>query len=488
MSTTEKDTVRFFLNSAKRRACLLLVAVGFAGIAGVSIESNPAHGAESYPITLSTCGNGVIDSPELCDDGNSVDDDGCDQDCRPSGIVALSLGDGSSCAATKAGNTKCWGRNDVGQLGRGDDVQIGDDEVPSTAAFIDLGGHAQQIQTNGEQTFALMDDGRVRAWGANDDGRLGLMHEAWIGDDETPASASFPVDVELGAPAMQLAVGEGFACARLDDGAVRCWGANYAGQLGYGHTDRIGDDEAPVDVDEVQLGLAAASVVAGARHACALLVDGTVYCWGSGEFGQLGYGSTQDIGDDEPPASQGAVDVGGSVSQLVAGAFHTCAVLESGGVRCWGSGSLGQLGYGSTDDIGDDETPASVGDVPLGDAALQLAAGSRHTCAVLPGGRLRCWGDGRDGQLGYGDTRIIGDDETLDMVDDVELGDEWVTSVFSGPLASSTCVQLEYGPMRCWGANDDGELGYGDTMSRGGSVQTRPPHLSTLVVVDDSDD
>jgi len=488
MSTTNKDTARSFFTSAKRAGWLLSAAVGLAGIAGISIEPNPAYGADWSPNTISTCGNGVIDSLELCDDGNLIDDDGCDWDCRPSGIAAMSLGDGSSCAVTNAGNTKCWGRNDVGQLGRGDDIQIGDDEVPSTAAFIDLGGHAREIHTNGEQTFALMDSGVVRAWGANGDSQLGLMHEVWIGDDEAPAWADVPVDIELGAPALELAVGEGFACALLEGGAIRCWGANYVGQLGYGHTERIGDDEAPADVDDVELGQAAVSVVAGARHACALLVDDTVYCWGSGEFGQLGYGSTEDIGDDEPPTSRGPVDVGEPVAELVAGAFHTCAGLRSGGVRCWGSGGLGQLGYGSTEDIGDDEVPASAGDVPLDGVVVQLATGSRHTCAVLSGGRLRCWGDGREGQLGYGDTQIIGDDETPDEIADVELGSQWVTAVFIGPLASSTCVQLDRGPIRCWGYNDDGELGYGDTMSRGGSVHTGPVHLSTVAVADDSDD
>ena len=80
--------------------------------------------------------------------------------------------------------------------------------------------------------------------------------------------------------------------------------------------------------------------------------------------GQLGYANEDDVGDDETPASAGDVDVGGVVTQLAAGDWHTCALLDTGAVRCWGSNENGELGYGAIGDVGDDETPASVGDVP----------------------------------------------------------------------------------------------------------------------------
>ncbi len=160
----------------------------------------------------------------------------------------------------------------------------------------------------------------------------------------------------------------------------------------------------------------------GNAHTCALLDRGAVRCWGAGSFGRLGYGNTDDIGDDEIPASAGDVDVGGTVTQIAAGSAHTCALLDRGAVRCWGAGSFGRLGYGNTDDIGDDETPASAGDVDVGGTVTQIAAGGAHTCALLDTGAVRCWGLGGLGKLGYGNTDDIGDDETLASAGDVDVG------------------------------------------------------------------
>src|SRR5207249_6936380 len=98
------------------------------------------------------------------------------------------------------------------------------------------------------------------------------------------------------------------------------------------------------------------------------------------------------------------VDVGGPVVQLTAGGLHTCALLEGGKIRCWGNNQYGQLGYGHTLSIGDDETPASAGDVRIGDdvKAVRVVAGANHTCAVLDTGAVRCWGLANFGKLGYG--------------------------------------------------------------------------------------
>ena len=106
-------------------------------------------------------------------------------------------------------------------------------------------------------------------------------------------------------------------------------------------------------------------LAAGDFATCAVLVGGAVRCWGRAVQGELGYGNLEDIGDDETPASAGDVPVGGPVARIDVGFFHTCAVLVSGGIRCWGRASTGALGYGNTEDIGDDETPASAGDVDV---------------------------------------------------------------------------------------------------------------------------
>ncbi|MEQ9228218.1 MAG: hypothetical protein RLO15_17870, partial [Parvibaculum sp.] len=222
---------------------------------------------------------------------------------------------------------------------------------------------------------------------------------------------------------------------------MRCWGLGSTGQLGYGNTTTIGDDESPASVGPVDLGpgRTATAISAGSSHTCAVLDTGQVRCWGLGSDGQLGYGNIDDIGDDESPASVGPVDLGPgrTATAISAGDFHTCAVLDTGEVRCWGMGSAGQLGYGNLNAIGDDETPASAGPVDLGPGrmALAISADALHTCAILDSGRLRCWGFGGDGQLGYGNTATIGDDETPAAAGPADLGGTLVTRVASASVA-----------------------------------------------------
>jgi alpha-tubulin suppressor-like RCC1 family protein len=97
--------------------------------------------------------------------------------------------------------------------------------------------------------------------------------------------------------------------------------------------------------------------------------------------------------------------------------------MEGGTLRCWGDGEDGQLGYGNTDNVGDDEVPADVGDVPLGETVVQVSAGGTHTCALLEQGTVRCWGRAEHGQLGQGNTTQTGHTpETLpEVVDDVPI-------------------------------------------------------------------
>src|SRR6185295_19801259 len=114
----------------------------------------------------------------------------------------------------------------------------------------------------------------------------------------------------------------------------------------------------------------------------------------------LGYANTTRIGDNEPPSAAGDLELGGAAVQLAAGARHTCALLDTGAVRCWGSAAQGRLGYANTTDIGDTEVPSAAGDVPLGGRVTQITAGDTHTCALIDG-HVRCWGEGSLGRLGH---------------------------------------------------------------------------------------
>jgi alpha-tubulin suppressor-like RCC1 family protein len=250
----------------------------------------------------------------------------------------------------------------------------------------------------------------------------------------------------------------GHTCAIVSTGALRCWGWGGA-KLGYPeyYDDDIGDDETPVQVGDVDLDGHVISVVAGASVTCALLDTHGLRCWGSNTWGMLGYPGTAAIGDNEPPLDQD-VQLGGLVTQVAAGNAHTCAALDDGRLRCWGLGDSGQLGYGNQHEIGDDETPAEAGDVNVAGFVTQVAAGVYHSCALLGDGSVRCWGDNDNGQLGYGNTVDVGWANVPADVGVVDVGGE-VVQIVAG--THHTCAVLIDGGLRCWGNNGSGQLGYG---------------------------
>lgn len=368
-------------------------------------------------------------------------------------VVQLAAGIGHTCALVSDGAVRCWGSGTFGKLGYGALDDIGDDETPADAGDVRFGGHAVQITAGRGHTCVLLDTGKVRCWGFGRHGKLGYRAEHNIGDDEHPETAG---DVDVGGTVVQVSAGGEHTCAVLDDGSVRCWGQGQYGQLGYAAVDDIGDDEPPSAAGPVDVGGNVIQVEAGNWHTCALLDTGAVRCWGNDDGGQLGYGySTGNIGDNETPASEGDVDMGGTVISLASLNAHSCAVLDGGFLRCWGAGAWGKLGYGGEQNVGDDETPAEMGDVDLGGSVTGVAAGD-HTCAILVGGAVRCWGPGSHGQLGYGNQNDV---DVPASVGEVSVGGP-VVGIVAG--AQHTCALLDNADVRCWGAKGYGKLGYGN--------------------------
>ncbi|MDP1847051.1 MAG: hypothetical protein Q8K79_04585, partial [Solirubrobacteraceae bacterium] len=337
---------------------------------------------------------------------------------------ALAVGDYHTCAVLDDGTVRCWGYGNEGQLGYGSRNHVGDNELPSTMGAVNIGTGrtATAITAGGNHTCAVLDDGSVRCWGLGEFGQLGNGSTASIGDGERPGEID-PVKLG-GQSAVAITAGAFHTCVLLADGSVRCWGLGGNGQLGYGDTTAVIDPT--TKPEPVNLGAPATAITAGATHSCAVLTDGSVRCWGLNDLGQLGYGNTTSIGDNELPSTAGPVDLGAgrTARAISAGGEHTCAVLDNGTVRCWGSGLFGQLGYGNLASIGDNESPASVGPVDLGPAAnaVAVAAGIYHTCVRLVGGGVRCWGNGADGRLGLCAITNVGDDETPGTVGSVDTG------------------------------------------------------------------
>ncbi|MEK6272301.1 MAG: hypothetical protein AABM42_06605 [Actinomycetota bacterium] len=387
---------------------------------------------------------------------------------RASGFLAA--GARFSCARLDTGRVRCWGFGGYGQLGYGNTRDIGDNETPGSVGPIDLGAGrtARAISAGFYHACAILDQGDLRCWGA---GPLGYPNTGYIGDDETPASAG-PVDLGAGRTAVAITGGGRHTCAILDNGRVRCWGDGGPGQLGYGNRRDIGFEETPGSVGPVDLGAGrtAVAITGGGYHTCAILDNGKVRCWGANNHGQLGYGNTRNIGDNETPASVRPVKLGkGRKAVAISGGYlHTCAILDNGKVRCWGLNSNGQLGYGNTKTIGDNETPGSVRPVKLGARrkAIAISAYGQHSCAVLNNRTVRCWGTGRYGQLGYGNTRNVGDNENPGSVGPVRLGrGRKAVAIQAG--GRHTFALLDNGRLRSWGLGSDGQLGYANTRNIG---------------------
>jgi alpha-tubulin suppressor-like RCC1 family protein len=187
----------------------------------------------------------------------------------------------------------------------------------------------------------------------------------------------------------------------------------------------FGDDEFADALGPVTVGEAAEAIELGPDHSCALVAGGAARCWGYGFNGALGYGNTQTIGDDEFPDVAGIVDIGASATQLALGSSHTCAVTTDGRVRCWGApGVAGDPDlFALGEIIGDDELPSSVGDIDVGGVAIEIGAGYGHTCVILDTGAVRCWGASQWGQTGIpflAFPPFIGDLETPASASDVD--------------------------------------------------------------------
>ena len=246
----------------------------------------------------------------------------------------------------------------------------------------------------------------------------------------------------------QVAVGGQHTCAVKTDGSLWCWGYDNDGELGDG-----GQSFGPVQV--TTLGSDVATVCAGRLHTCAVKTDGSLWCWGSNYFGQLGDGTST---DRTTPVQVTAL--GNSVAAVSAGNRHTCAVKTDGTLWCWGDNSHGQLGNGTTTGS---NVPVQAGQGTIGSLGAQVSAGFSHTCARLTSATAWCWGDNSLGQLGDG----TGMDRNSPVAV-TGLGAD-VSAISAGQ--AQTCATRGDGTGWCWGGNSSGEVGDGTTSPRVAPVQ-----------------
>ena len=398
------------------------------------------------------------------------------------GVADISAGWGHSCAVTAAGNARCWGDNDYGQLGDGTTI---DRTVPVEVDGLPPGGVAA-IAAGARHTCALLTSSIIMCWGDNSFGQLGnrstnpsiaprfvngvqgpislsagMWHNCavqangqarcWgrrdggrLGDGTMEGIATSGVAVDLPNEdfATIYAGGVG-SCATTTSGHAYCWGLNYNGQLGDG---TLTDSALPVPVSG--LGSDVTGVAISSNHACGVSADGVLHCWGSNSRGELGTERAHLSAEPVP-----AIGLADGVQSLGAGNYHLCAILDDDGLLCWGDNPDGQLGDGTTSES---RVPIPIDGSGFG--VSSVAGGVRHSCIVTTAGAVFCWGDNLHGQLGDG-TNL----DSLSPVSPIGLG-AGITAITAN--WSHSCALTDAGAVFCWGDNDSGQLGDGTTIDR----------------------
>lgn len=363
--------------------------------------------------------------------------------------ASVDAGGFDSCGITPSAQAFCWGYNGDGQLGIG---SITNRNVP-TAVSTPL--TFRQLSGGKYHTCGITLSGIAYCWGSNVDGRLGT-------NNLTPSL----VPVQTATPVTFDSVSSGLlhTCGLSRSGLVYCWGFNQEGEVGASIPP---NDSITVKVPRPVSGQAFRSVSTGGMHACALdRGNGTAWCWGFNTSGQLGDGTTGFGTLNNTPTATGATSLpvavsgGRSWKSIASGYRHTCALATDGTAWCWGEGTKGQLGNGSTANV---SIPTAVM-MPGGVTFTDIAAGEEHTCAVAATtGAIYCWGSNESGQLGNTGASTL---QTMPIQVSSTLA---FTSVSAGEVL--TCGVTTAKAVYCWGSNDYGQLGNATNIASGVPVK-----------------
>ncbi|RYZ53477.1 MAG: hypothetical protein EOP07_17745, partial [Proteobacteria bacterium] len=463
-----------------------------AGRVPVDIKVGYVHACAVYANGEMSCW-GINDSGVLGLGGTSVN-----PLTPPAAALAIgglakqvTLSERNTCVLLTDGNVKCWGRNNFGSLGYGDTTLR--NVPPANTVNLGVGRTAKSIHSGRWTVCAILDNDSLKCWGNNDSGTTGaggflsqyspvlinvgsgrtvrdvqIIHyttcalldnyqqKCWGYDDAgllgrgdyrihyTPSPS-----LSLGGSVKKLASAYNAACAIMSDDSMKCWGRDFYGNLGGGQPLKImGPSEAVV---HDFAGPIASSIFMGRENACALLSNGNLTCWGGNANGRLGMNGTTALYSPNPSLSVSLV--AGAITSVSNGWYHRCAIVV-GNVYCWGDGTLGQLGMG--DNI-NRTTPSSTA-VALGGAltAVTVETGYQFSCALLSDASVKCWGLNDSGQLGLGDVTNRNAPSIA-----IDFG--------AGKTAKQIAVGYAYGcailnddSLKCWGLNDDGQLGYGN--------------------------
>lgn len=321
------------------------------------------------------------------------------------------------CAMLDNSTMKCWGGNSAGQLGLGDVANRGDgaNEMGDFLPAINLGTGKTptSIYAFGYTSCAILNDATLKCWGKNNAGQLGKGDVASRGDGPGEMGDSLAViNLGTGKTATQVSGGLDFACAILNDGSVKCWGQNKNGQLGKDNAtdlgssaNQMGDNLTAININGTSGSTRTAlEIASGYEHTCIRRDNNTIICWGRNNVGHCGVGSTvgnnTDIGDQTGEmAALAGVTMGagfGTPAALFIYGRSSCAMDTANVVKCWGRNQEAQLEIGSS---GNNQSapPAAVVNYGTGLVLSKLSASFYTPCAIFTNKRIKCWGRGTDG-------------------------------------------------------------------------------------------
>lgn len=372
------------------------------------------------------------------------------------GLTSVSAGQSHACGV-RTGNAFCWGLNSNAQIGNNSTTQanypfqvVG----PTTGTFLT---DVLQVSAGGTHTCALKTDGTVWCWGNNTNRQLAVGSLSPL--EGKPLQVLGPTSGFL-TGITHIATGISHTCATTSTGTVFCWGLNNNGQLGDNTTSQR---ERPVQVLDLT-GAAGSqltnvlSITASpfSNHTCAARLDGTAVCWGIGNNGQLGFGSTGQRNIPTQVVGVGGTSVLTRVVRMAAGQNFTCAQRISGDVVCWGVNSSGQLGDNTTSQRNAPVTTLSATGTQPFAGALSMSAGGTHVCTMVTDGSIQCWGANSSGQLGL--NRLVA--QRLPVRAKQTGPITGVRSVSAGGRSFTHAVKDD-GTIFGWGTNGNAQLGDG---------------------------
>jgi len=381
-----------------------------------------------------------------CGDSVSAPDDppGDEPATGLTGLVAIGSGMAHSCAVNDVGRVYCWGSNTMGQLGAGNSGSL-PDLFPVEVA---QGGQMfSSVQLGADHTCALTPTREIWCWGSDERRQLGYLTSEAMETCSGISCLTFPRSVIDGTRFGTYTTGHGYTCVGTSLGTLMCWGDNRMGQVGSGVLWPQYDYAWPVAGQHF-----GREIVAGDAHTCVVEIDGPTLCWGDNQHGQLGTTGECSVFEGPCPIPM-VVDGSHLFAGLTAGGGHSCGWDASGAAFCWGRGSDGSLGDGtSTTRL----TPTAVGTSVRFSA---MTAGGRHTCGLSTSGEVYCWGANEHGQLGLGS----GGPAQASVPTRID-GSETYQEISAG--TNHTCAITTGGEAYCWGGNDRGQLGDGTTADR----------------------